>query len=96
MLLSVGPEQQEWEELERSSSCHHQEQLSGDAGAAGGPRDPELLEGRAMGSCPLPHCLMTYLPERCLSKGLHCISEFGGKPPKPEPLKENEAVTLKS
>lgn len=34
-----------------------------------------------MGSCPLLHCLMTYLLERYLSKGLHHISDFLWKAP---------------
>lgn len=58
------------------------------------PKRPRALRRKCLGRGPLPHHLMTYLPERSLSKGPQQSSDFHGKPPNSEPLKENEAVTL--
>lgn len=57
------------------------------------PKRPGALRRKCLGISPLPCCLMTYLPERRLSKGLQCSSNFHGKSPKSEPPEENEAVT---
>lgn len=75
MLMSVGPEQGEQEELERRSRSR-QETLELQVAQETQDRKKEVL-----GEHPLPCLLMTYLPERRLSQGLQHSSDFLESPP---------------
>lgn len=79
----------------REKGQGHQEQLSGGAGAAGGPGEAQPLKEVPWGAVLCySRCLMTYLPERHLSKGRQHSSDLHRKTPHSEPLKEKDAVTL--
>lgn len=80
----------------REKGQGHQEQLSGDAGAAGGPGEAQPLKEVPWGAVLCySRCLMTYLPERHLSKGRQHSSDLHRKKtPHSEPLKEKDAMTL--